>query len=623
MKILAVCLFIINLSSSYGQNLNKNIAFSKKWLRLLHYKSTLLGGYESYADGENFFLAEDGKTNPISELEKNLEFYKKNQASEKEAFKCRFPARYEYLKKIFSLKSNTANCKNFNWWKGQLKAKSLALVYATNYPNNPMSAFGHTFLRVLSAPDAPVQNSRPGERKVDLLDYMVGFAAEVPDVNGLVYAYKGLFGGFVGQFHMGPYYLKINEYNNMESRDLWEYHLNFTPEETGVALDHLWELAWNTHFDYYFLDENCSFHIMAIFEVAKLDWDLIDKVGVYLSPAESVKIVQRIPGAIIKSHFRPSTHQVMQSKINALTKRQKQSLAAVLNKSKNLNTEKDPYVLEAAASYLAFKKGTSEVEDKPLLAELKNVLIARSKLKITKEVPAEVNYSSDPLGSHGQSKVQVAVTKLKHQESVEFKYRMGLHGNYDDPKGYARFSKVEFGSFSLSYLTESKEVRVKSIQAINMRALVPWTEVTRPFSWGFNFKYDDSIYTGENLNNYEMRGEFGLSLRPFSKEQIIYLLSQGFGRYEKLVKWDFTAGVGAIAGQLYYIKNKYPLYLEICWQKTLLSPFSKTERLFIEAGQGLPLTQNTQVEIVYKKFVALSKNENQRSDLKFGLSYYF
>src|SRR5690349_7607830 len=44
----------------------------RTWLRLLHYRRTLLGGYDSEADGEPFFMAEDGDSDPAAELESTL-----------------------------------------------------------------------------------------------------------------------------------------------------------------------------------------------------------------------------------------------------------------------------------------------------------------------------------------------------------------------------------------------------------------------------------------------------------------------------------------------------------------------------------------------------------------------
>jgi hypothetical protein len=35
-----------------------------------------------------------------------------------------------------------------------------------------------------------------------------------------------------GEYSLMPYYRKVKEYGDFESRDLWEYELNLSPEET-------------------------------------------------------------------------------------------------------------------------------------------------------------------------------------------------------------------------------------------------------------------------------------------------------------------------------------------------------------------------------------------------------
>ena len=52
---------------------------------------------------------------------------------------------------------------------------------------------------------------------------------------------------------MLPYYEKIKEYSNLENRDIWEYSLEFTPDEVERMLLHLWELK-DIYTDYYFFD---------------------------------------------------------------------------------------------------------------------------------------------------------------------------------------------------------------------------------------------------------------------------------------------------------------------------------------------------------------------------------
>ena len=39
-----------------------------------------------------------------------------------------------------------------------------------------------------------------------------------------------------------PYYRKVKEYGDFESRDLWEYELDLNPEESRFMVEHIWEM---------------------------------------------------------------------------------------------------------------------------------------------------------------------------------------------------------------------------------------------------------------------------------------------------------------------------------------------------------------------------------------------
>ena len=76
-----------------------------------------------------------------------------------------------------------------------------------------------------------------GAGGADLLDYTVNYAATADADSGLFFAVKGLVGAYPGQFATIPYYLKIQEYHNIENRDLWEFPLNLKPEEIDRLLE--------------------------------------------------------------------------------------------------------------------------------------------------------------------------------------------------------------------------------------------------------------------------------------------------------------------------------------------------------------------------------------------------
>lgn len=78
--------------------------------------------------------------------------------------------------------------------------------------------------------------SNDGETSNALLDYGLNHAAHPTTLNPILYPIMGLSGMFPGMISMMPYYVKVQEYNNAESRDLWEYDLNLTPAEISMML---------------------------------------------------------------------------------------------------------------------------------------------------------------------------------------------------------------------------------------------------------------------------------------------------------------------------------------------------------------------------------------------------
>jgi hypothetical protein len=82
--------------------------------------------------------------------------------------------------------------------------------------------------------------------------------------------------------------MKVNEYIHSESRDLWEYSLDLQKDDIKKLLDHLWELLWMSEFDYYFLDENCSYHLWNWLAVGKESWPPPGSIPFYVAPHEMV-----------------------------------------------------------------------------------------------------------------------------------------------------------------------------------------------------------------------------------------------------------------------------------------------------------------------------------------------
>jgi len=297
-------LFIFFLGLFQAARANNDFSNSSAWLNLLHYQKTLTG-FKSEADGKGFFFSPNGKFSPSEELAASIKALTQVPLNA-----CKFPARRKLLEK----QGHTfpqVSCPDYENWRKGLPISHLSIIFATAYPNNPASMFGHTFLRL----------NGPGEGR-DLLDYAVNFAATTGTAGGVEFAVFGVFGGYQGHYSLAPYFIKVNEYNHGEARDLWEYPLKLSPEAIDMLLAHLWEIESTTYFDYYFFDENCSWQILRMIEAADPTIKLTRDSSFYVIPGDTIQIFSQ-NGLLAKPKFRSSLRRQYRAMRNAKTPKEK------------------------------------------------------------------------------------------------------------------------------------------------------------------------------------------------------------------------------------------------------------------------------------------------------------
>src|SRR5690606_1809318 len=103
-------------------------------------------------------------------------------------------------------------------------------------------------------------------------------------------------------------------------RDIWEYELNFTPEETELLILHFWELGrgWSW---YYFLDGNCSYWALRVLEAISLQLNFDKELKVNLViPSETLKALNKYPDLIKSVYYRPSLRKQFISGYKNLSK---------------------------------------------------------------------------------------------------------------------------------------------------------------------------------------------------------------------------------------------------------------------------------------------------------------
>lgn len=506
------------LASPYQNIVNqanqKSLGIHNQWLALGHYKKTGNNSYYSYINSLKFFLSKKGKFSPQEELEATI----KNFLSDQESI-CRYPARFNFLDKEIEISKylKKPECLEFKEWYEIINPQGVTLVFPASFINNPASAFGHTLIRLDEAPD---------NENASLYSYSVNFSAETFGEPGLLYAFKGVFGGYAGKFSVAPYYELVKKYSDLERRDIWEYNLNFSKDEIKILVEHLWELR-DIHFSYYYFDENCSYHLLGLFDVAKPNNNLRESFKLWVIPSDTLKEVVGEKGIIKKEVFRPS----IVSKFEARIKHTPSNLAEIAKKIvkmrqieiedyKVLDINQKAQVLDLSYDYLEYlvlqDKITKDISDKLAL----KLLNARSRLKILLE-KIIATPKGNPLETHPSKLLGVSAGNLDDKNYYELNIRPAYHGLLDPDKGYIQGQTINFLDLSFRQI-ENQDFKLNELNILDINSFSLKNSFLKPISW--------KLYTGLNRQD-----------SPNKKQDLIYQNKLLFGTSSKITDNSLTS----------------------------------------------------------------------------------
>lgn len=603
------------------------IAQSKEWQRHLHYKSNLFRGRRSGVDSKGFFFSSEGEKDPLKELEADIAAFEKGGGEYgklKQPIDCAFPARKEFLERVLQRKFPASpKCEKLEEFWQKLDPAGVALVYSTAYPNNPASMFGHSFIKILGR-----KNTNQKGEQLGLLDWSFNYAAQVPpDENSFAFAYFGLTGGYPGQFSIIPYYAKINEYVYTEGRDIWEYELNLSPEEIRRLIYAIWELETNAHFDYFFADENCSYQLLTMLEIAKPEWDL-SGYFIHVIPGESIKWVAKTPGAVKNLQFRPSTERKLRAMGEAMSKEEGRALEQARNGANNLS---DLSAL-ALESFLLLSQVDKKNKGDQWSQEDEKRYKEALKIKAqNKEMPPVLNYGGEktrPDIGHGPYNVELGWFEKSYQSQndhgVQFRFSGAYHELLDPDDGYMPHSQILWPNFAFHYSTKKKKLRVEEVEAFSIVSLTPWSILRKPIAWRLKASYQ-SILDLPCLSCYGTRIDGGAG----SAHSLIP---------EKLTLWKFTgarleaanalkktvrASLQQELGALYTLPTSGKVLLEA---RILFEPMPQGRAPWrMEFHGGLSQTWQNKRGLRLESTLAqpLRKNESAKWDSRFMAVHYF
>lgn len=519
-----------------------------QWLKLGHYKAGAWpGSWRSHADDAKFFLAADGAVNPRAELQATLEALLAPADAGDDHAQCRFVARLTWLRTQLPLEALAQpDCAAYREFRSGVRADRAVLVFPSYYLNSPSSMFGHTLLRL----DAGEQGEG-GE----YLSFAVNFGALVdPSDNGLFYAFRGLTGGYPGQFEVDHYYKKIRDYNRDENRDIWEYRLNLTPEETERLIQHLWELK-GINFAYYFFDENCSYRVLELLEVARPGVSLTEHFPLTAIPIDTIRAVQAA-GMVTGRQFRPAQGTVLKAQLDELPADLHDDVQALSRDPQLLQTpplaSRDAATQAATVAtayrYLRFTQtGTQRDPD-----------AARRSLALLRELRARASALPPDWGApepgvapdlaHGSRRLSVGAGREAGVHHASLGFRMALHSLHENRAGFPLGAQINLGNLVLR-LEESAGLELDRLDLVDIVSLSPRDRFFTPLSWAVQTGVERQWVAGDVHRVTQVNGGVGATV-ALARGLRTYALATARLEHNHGFRDPLQPALGARAGML-------------------------------------------------------------------------
>lgn len=552
----AVCLFFsagsLADAKTIAPSFLKQLAESHEWLSLIHYQHKALSGqWQSYVDDTKFFLAPDGQQNPLAELRATLSALTDPALQGDQHASCRFPARLQWLSKVLPQDAQEfvrPACPTYEKWRKEMNTESISLIFASAYLNSPSSMFGHTLMRL----DPPKD-----ENDTDWLAYALNFGAIVDENdNSLFYAFKGLAGGYTGLFQLMPFYQKIKEYSFMENRDLWEYHLNLTPDETHRLLNHLWELQ-DIEFDYFYISENCSFRLLELLEVARPGSQLTESFSLTAIPSEIVQAIHD-QGFIQSVHYRPSQTGKLKSLLASIPQHYQplvEQLSHDMTVADTVTFKQAPISLQkqmVSAAYQLMSQRAIGKERTPESAKRRyRMLNLLNRYPQEIQTEPEIATPSAPQTGHNSQRLTLGGGFDDGKGYAELGYRLNYHDLLDNPDGYFKGAAINF--FDLTARAyEDNRYRLQKLELLNITSLSPRDLFFQPISWRLATGLAYQNYGEDKLSGY-LNGGAGLSY-AWIDNNLSYSFINAHLEHNEHFDHPLQPGTGISLGHLYYSK---------------------------------------------------------------------
>jgi hypothetical protein len=276
----------------------------------------------------------------------------------------------------------------------------------------------------------------------------------------------------------------VQEYNNLENRDTWEYPLRLTRAEIDLLVAHAWELN-KMSFPYYFLKKNCAYYLLSILEVVKPELELVKNFRGWTIPVDTIRILQKhnLLGAPTlrpsrRSEILAFTNDLPGSEIGVVKSLALKGSDADYVELRKFPREHRAQLLEAAYEYALYRKKAAEADR--ILSERAALPDSAFSPRYQDKSPPEAGHPTSLLaGGLGFARDQ-----MQNKFGIgELRYRGAFHDRYNRDEGYEAHSTLIMGDFRARL--ERGNVFLNHFDLLRIESLTSLSRLYSKPSWNF------------------------------------------------------------------------------------------------------------------------------------------
>ena len=455
-----------------------SLAEDREWLTLLHVERGWHGIRRSLVDDAQFFLSPRGKYDPAAELAATVVGLLAPAEPEVKHAVIRFPARAEFLIRRLGLDRTrlpVPRSQEFEDAYAGLGPRSAAIAFPTAYMNTPASMFGHTLLVIRS------------RVKTGMASQAINYAALTGQDGGVAFALKGVMGGYPGHFSLLPYWQKLNEYSDLDQRDVWEYELALSTEDIRRMLLHVWEMR-GIGTDYFFFDENCAYYLLYLLDAARPELALHAQAAPWVIPLDTVRILSEA-GLVNGVTWRPSLATKVHARADRLpTERSDRARRIALGElpataAVDGDSAASADELDLAIDYLQALRNRKKLTVEEFQPRFMPMLQTRAKLGVPSLEAISEPPGVAPDQGHGSLRLGLGGGVSGRQGFVEGSIRPAYHDLLDPAAGYTPGAQIDFCGLTGRWYEGDERPTLERFDAIGLRSFSPRDTFFAPPSW--------------------------------------------------------------------------------------------------------------------------------------------